>query len=82
VIPGGVSGGGVRTGAGGRMSRWCGRFGGWCGRFGGWSFSGWRGRFTFLAPSKAGEGEQNQTDKQFSRKYPTGLVQFHLAFSL
>jgi hypothetical protein len=44
--------------------------------------SGGRGTFIFLTPGKTGEGEQKQNNKQFSRKYPTGLVQFHLAFSL
>jgi hypothetical protein len=57
---------------------------GWCCGFGGW---GVRSRtttataFILLTPGKAGEGEQHQNDKQFSRKYPTGLVQFHRAFS-
>jgi hypothetical protein len=35
-----------------------------------------------LSPGKTGEGEEQQNYEQFSRKYPAGLVQFHLAFSL
>jgi hypothetical protein len=35
--------------------------------------------FILLTPGEAGKGEEHQDDKQFSRKYPTGLVQFHRA---
>jgi hypothetical protein len=34
-----------------------------------------------LSPGKTGEGEEHQNYEQSSRKYPAGLVEFHLAFS-